>query len=61
MIHWFKKLANVYWFWWVFSLLSGAISEIFVTNINADIKCYHGYPYLVIKGKMLKCINKESW
>ena len=32
---------------------SGAISEIFETNINAYIQCDRGYPYSKFKGNIL--------
>ena len=40
---------------------SGAISEVFETNINAHIKFDHEYPYSKIKGNIQTWINKESW
>ena len=40
---------------------SDSISENFENNINAHIKCDHGYPYSSIKGNMLTWINRESW
>ena len=40
---------------------SGAISDIFETNINAHIQCDHGFFNSTIKSKMLAWINKETW
>ena len=40
---------------------SGAIYDIFETNINSHIQCDNGFPYSTIKGKMLTWINDETW
>ena len=40
---------------------SGAIYDIFETNINAHIQCDHSFLYSTIKSKILTWINKETW
>ena len=40
---------------------SSAISEIFETNVNANIQCGHGYAYSSRKEKICIWINEESW
>ena len=40
---------------------SDALSENFVTNIHAHIRCNNIYPYSTTKGNMLTWTNKGSW
>ena len=40
---------------------SGQIYEIFVTNVNNNIQCDHGYAYYSIKQEMCTRVNGESW
>ena len=40
---------------------SGRISEVFETNVNANIQCDFGYDYYSIKQKMCSWVNDESW
>ena len=40
---------------------TGAINEIFETNMNDHIKCIHGYYDSTFKGIILTCIDKEGW
>ena len=40
---------------------SGSISEIFETNVNANIQCDNGYAYSSRKEKNCTWINEESW
>ena len=44
-----------------YSPYSGAISENFVTNINAHIQYNHVFPYSTIQVNMLTYMNKERW
>ena len=44
-----------------YSPYSAIISEIFVTNINDNIKFDHGYAYCSSKKKMCTCVNVEIW
>ena len=44
-----------------YSPYSGSISESVETNVNAHIRCDHGYPYSSIKYNIMQLINDESW
>ena len=40
---------------------SGSMSEIFETDVNANIQCDNGYAYSSRKEKNFTWINEESW